>query len=224
MASHLPFEERQVLYRLNKAKTPKARIAEILERDRSTIYRELKRNTGGRGYRAKQAQCLTDERRLACRGEPKMSDPELKKDVKRLLKQKWSPDQITGWLRKHFPRQGNRRVSHQTIYNWLESEAPDLRVYLRRGHRRQEPETRGKLKDCVGIEGRLQTSLRRLGRRHGRQPRSTQRHRDDGRAEVAVPAGPQDGKPQVGRYDAGRLPRLEGPSGEAAANDDTRQR
>ena len=165
MASHLTFEERQVLYRLNKAKTPKARIAEILERDRSTIYRELKRNTGGRGYRAKQAQCLTDERRLACRGEPKMSDPELKKDVKRLLKQKWSPDQITGCLRKHFPRQGNRRVSHQTIYNWLESEAPDLRVHLRRGHRRQEPETRGKLKDCVGIEGRPQAvdSKRRYG-------------------------------------------------------------
>ena len=165
MASQLTFEERQGLYRLNKAKTPKARIAEILERDRSTIYRELKRNTGGCGYRAKQAQCLTDERRLACRGEPKMSDPELKKDVKRLLKQKWSPDQITGWLRKHFPRQGNRRVSHQTIYNWLESEAPDLRVHLRRGHRRQDPETRGKLKDCVGIEGRPQAvdSKRRYG-------------------------------------------------------------
>ena len=137
MASRLTFEERQVLYRLNKAKTPKARIAEILERDRSTIYRELKRNTGGCGYRAKQARCLTDERRLACRGEPKMSDPELKKDVKRLLKQKWSPVQITDWLRKYFPRQGNRRVSHQTIYNWLESEASDLRVHLRRGHRRQ---------------------------------------------------------------------------------------
>ena len=56
MASHLTFREREFLYRLLKARKPKAEIAELMGRDRSTIYREIKRNTGGRGYRPKQAQ------------------------------------------------------------------------------------------------------------------------------------------------------------------------
>jgi len=49
MASRLTFQEREVLYRLNREEWPKAEIAEVLGRDRSTIYRELNRNTGGRG-------------------------------------------------------------------------------------------------------------------------------------------------------------------------------
>ena len=47
MASHLTFEERQCLYRLNKAQVPKAEIGRLMGRDRSTIYREIHRNTGG---------------------------------------------------------------------------------------------------------------------------------------------------------------------------------
>lgn len=165
MAGHLTFVERNVLYRMRKAGTPVLEIAEALQRDRSTIYRELRRNTGGRGYRPKQAQRLADERRLACRRGKKMDDQELRKEVKRRLKQKWSPDQIAGRLRRQFPRQPKRRVSHQTIYNWLESEAPELREHLRRGRRRRAPETRGKLKDCVSIAGRPKAvdSKRRYG-------------------------------------------------------------
>ena len=165
MASHLTFEERQVLYRLNKAKRPKPEIAAILGRDRSTIYRELNRNAGGRGYRPQQAQRKADERRLACRREPKMNDPELMKYAKRSLKKDWSPDQIAGRARKEFPRSRRRWVSHQTIYNWLAAEAPELRVHLRRGRRRAQPETRGRIANCVGIEGRPKTvdAKRRYG-------------------------------------------------------------
>jgi IS30 family transposase len=125
MASHFPFQERQVLYRLNKMKRPKAEMAAILGRDRSTIHRELSRNAGGRGYRPKQAQRKADERRQACRREPKMNDPELRKYVTRCLKRKWSPDQIAGHRRRELPRQPARCISHQTIYNWLAEQAPD---------------------------------------------------------------------------------------------------
>jgi IS30 family transposase len=165
MASHLTFEERQVLYRLNKAKRPKPEIAAILGRDRSTIYRELNRNAGGRGYRPQQAQRKADERRLACRREPKMNDPELKNYAKRSLKKAWSPDQIAGRARKEFPRSRRRWVSHQTIYNWLAAEASELRVHLRRGRRRSQPETRGRIAHGVDIEGRPKTvdAKRRYG-------------------------------------------------------------
>jgi len=154
MSSHLTCQEREVLYRLNRAKQPKAEIAAALGRDRSTIYRELNRNTGGRGYRPKQAQRKADRRRLRCRRKTKMSNPKLKKYVVAALQKKWSPDEIAGRSRRDFPRQPDWQVSHQTIYNWLDTEAPELRLHLRRGYRRSQPETRGKLAGCVGIEGR----------------------------------------------------------------------
>ena len=155
MASHFTFPEREILYRLLKAKKPKAEITRLMGRDRSTIYREIKRNTGGRGYRPKQAQRKAEERRLRCRREPKMNDPRLKSSVTRLLKKAWSPDQIAGRLRREFPRNSEKRVSHQTIYAWIVREAPELRSHLRRGgKRRSGPEKRGQLAGCVSIEGR----------------------------------------------------------------------
>ena len=110
MASHLTFQERQVLYRLNKAKRPKTEIAATLGRDRSTIHRELGRNAGGRGYRPKQAQRKAQKRRMACRRQPKMNDPELRKYVICKLKKKWSPDQIAGRASKEFPRRPEKRL------------------------------------------------------------------------------------------------------------------
>ena len=154
MASHLTFQEREILYRMNKAAKSQAEIAEVLGRDRSTVWRELNRNTGGRGYRPQQAQRLADERREACRQPTKMSHLELKKYVTGKLKKKWSPEQIAGRLHKDLPRKTDCRVSYQTIYNWLETDAPELREHLRRGTRRSTPETRGQLKDCVSIGGR----------------------------------------------------------------------
>jgi IS30 family transposase len=151
---------------LLKAKKPKSEIASLMGRDRSTIYREMKRNTGGRGYRPRQAQRKADERRLRCRREPKMNDRKLRSSVTWLLKKAWSPDQIARWLRRAYPRSSEKHVSHQTIYTWIAQEAPELRAHLRRGgKRRSGPETRGQLVGCVSIEGRPKVvdSRRRFG-------------------------------------------------------------
>ena len=43
MASHLTFKEREFPYRLKKEGTSKSQIARLMGRDRSTIYRELRR-------------------------------------------------------------------------------------------------------------------------------------------------------------------------------------
>jgi IS30 family transposase len=166
MASHLTFREREFLYRLLKARKPKSEIAALMGRDRSTIYREIKRNTGGRGYRPKQAQRKAEQRRLRCRREPKMNDRNLQSLVTRLLKKAWSPDQIVRRLRREHPRNPEMRVSHQTIYTWIAQEAPQLRMHLRRhGERRSGPEKRGQLVGCTGIDGRPKVvdSRRRFG-------------------------------------------------------------
>ncbi len=78
MASYLTLQEREILYRMNKAGKSQTEIADVLGRDRSTVWRELDRNTGGRGYRPQQAQRFADERREACRQPTKLSHLELK--------------------------------------------------------------------------------------------------------------------------------------------------
>lgn len=104
MANHLTFEERRFLYRLRKKGKSPPEIAELMDRDRSTIYRELKRNAGQRGYRPKQAQRLADERRLASRRPHKMDDPDVHQYVQDRLEKRWSPEQIAGRVQCDFPR------------------------------------------------------------------------------------------------------------------------
>jgi IS30 family transposase len=94
MARHLTFQEREFLYRLKKQGKSKREIAELMGRDRTTVYRELSRNAGQRGYRPKQAQRLADERRLASRRPHKLADSQMHEYVEERLEKRWSPDQI----------------------------------------------------------------------------------------------------------------------------------
>jgi transposase, IS30 family len=163
MAKHLTFEERQFLYRLKNRGKSNTEMAELMGRHRSTIGRELGRNTGQRGYRPKQAQRLSDERRLASRRPHKMDDPDVHQYVQDRLEKLWAPDQITGRVRGDFPRAPRRWLSRQTIYNWINDQRPEWRTLLRRGGR--PPEKRGKLTECVRIDGRPDVINRR--RRYG---------------------------------------------------------
>ena len=54
--NHLNLEKRSQIYALRATKTSTAEIARILQCHPSTITREIKRNTGDRGYRYKQWQ------------------------------------------------------------------------------------------------------------------------------------------------------------------------
>jgi transposase, IS30 family len=152
MACHLTLQERELLDRLLKKGESKTRIAELMDRDRSTIYRELRRNARRDGYQPERAQRFADKRRLACRRPRKLDDEETQEYVRQRLEKRWSPEQIAGRRRRDFPRRRSRWLSRQTIYNWIEAEKPRWRTWLRRGGR--PPEKRGRLNDCVRIDGR----------------------------------------------------------------------
>ena len=56
-------EQRYYIFQLNKKDFTQVEIAQEIGVDKSTISRELKRNTGQRGYRPRQAQKKATERR-----------------------------------------------------------------------------------------------------------------------------------------------------------------
>lgn len=197
MASHLTYQERQFLSRLKKERKSKAEIARLLGRHRSTIYRELDRNAGPRGYGPRRAQRLAEERRLASRRPHQMDDPSVHQYVQERLKHYWSPDQIAGRVRRDFPRVPSRWLSDQTIYDWIRRHRPGWRKLLRRGGR--PPEKRGKLTDVVRIKGRPEVINRR--RRYGDWEGDTLVGKGRGSALVSL-VERKSGYLRIGRVDS----------------------
>jgi len=113
---HLTYDKRCHIYILLKSGHPKTEIAYLLGVHRSTITRELKRNSGGKGYRYLQAQEKASARRAAASGAPRKMKPGLVREIEEKLTQdQWSPDQISGWLKS----QGRASVSHERIYRHI---------------------------------------------------------------------------------------------------------
>ena len=78
-------------------------IAESLGRAPSTVSRELNRNGGRQDYRANKAEQATwnrAHRRKTCK---LVKNPALSLIVASKLRQRWSPEQIAGWLKKDLP-------------------------------------------------------------------------------------------------------------------------
>ena len=89
-------------------------IADAIEVSQSAISRELKRNTGQRDYRHIQAQDMSEKRRTEAAKAIKMT-PGMIQWIRLKLQQKWSPEQISGWL---LEEQGEH-LSHETIYLYI---------------------------------------------------------------------------------------------------------
>ena len=169
---HKQFTEadRAVLAQLLTLKVSKTQIAARLEKDRSSIYRELARNSGPLGYLPHEAQQRAlARRRLVPRRRRKLSDPRVQEYVERGLEQCWSPDQIAGRARREFPRDRERQLSRQTIYNWIDSQRPEhrqeWRSLLRFGRQRGKRPEMGRLPGTVSIDGRprVVNARRRFG-------------------------------------------------------------
>ena len=88
---HLSYEERCQIEALKKCGLSVALVAEQLGRSRATIYREINRNSGKRGYRHKQAQEKTKIRRRAASSVPWRFTPVRWAEVVTELKRGLSP-------------------------------------------------------------------------------------------------------------------------------------
>src|ERR687889_911331 len=109
----LTSEERYMLAALRRQGLNQAEIARSLGRHRSTVCREIKRNStraDGR-YRAPTAQERTNGRRSRSRRNRRFSAEDFAV-VEELLRRQWSPEQVAG----HLARTGRLSISHETIY------------------------------------------------------------------------------------------------------------
>ena len=165
MASHLTVEERELIAHMRRSGAMQKEIAQRLGRSRSTISRELRRNRSRNGYGGTAAQKKAEKRRRERPWTPKLKRAELRRYVREKLRQYWSPDQIAGRSRADFPDDRRRRVSHQTIYTWIDGEEAAggrWRRYLRRGGRKRSgPEKRGRIPAATRIAWRPEVVDRR---------------------------------------------------------------
>ncbi len=102
---HLSQTERYQIYILMKDGKTQTQISQLMGRHKSTISRELARNTGLKGYRPKQACLLAQERSLGSRNATRITLTVWNETVD-CLGEQWSPVQIANQV----------GISHETIY------------------------------------------------------------------------------------------------------------
>ena len=154
--AQLTQEVRYQIHGLLKAGYKMNEIARETGRHRSTIYREIGRNSGKRGYRPAQAHRFACKRREAAVTR-RISDDDWQ-HVARLIRFDLSPEQVSACL---FQEQGIR-VSPEWIYRFIYADKAaggDLHKHLR-GRKRYRKRygsgknRRGQLKNRVSIDER----------------------------------------------------------------------
>ncbi|MBL1261969.1 MAG: helix-turn-helix domain-containing protein [Thiotrichaceae bacterium] len=93
----LAYEQRCQIYALKKSNMSQQAIADTVGATQPTISRELRRHSGERGYRFKQAPIKNDEWRAEAIKAVKMT-PDMIKLIESKLYEKWGSEQISGWL------------------------------------------------------------------------------------------------------------------------------
>src|SRR5574344_898935 len=108
--TRLDQEERYHIYAMKRAGFSKKAIADELMRSPSTICREIKRNTGERGYRPKQANEMAIAREANKPKSRKVSFSLLFK-INQKLEDDGTPGQVFGY----YHNQGKKMLSHESI-------------------------------------------------------------------------------------------------------------
>lgn len=129
---HLTYDKRCQIEVLLRSSFSQSAIADKIGCHRTTIYREIRRNLGGRGYRHKQAHAMASERRARASRRPTKLTAHVKEIVISMLKGvQASPEQISGRLSHEF----NITLSPERIYQFIWNEKKHggkLYTHLRR--------------------------------------------------------------------------------------------
>ncbi len=153
--SQLTEDQRYQIYESRTQGLSQTAIAQRLGIHKSTVSRELKRNSGLRGYRPKQAHQLCENRKWM-RAKRRIERQHWER-VEELIREDWSPEQVSEWLLLNEGIQ----VSHEWIYLYIYQcmrLGSDLHKHLRCQKKRRKRygsySRRGQLKNRVSIDDR----------------------------------------------------------------------
>jgi len=181
--TQLTLVQRYLIYRLLKWGFSQTVTATVVGVCKSTISREVKRNTGGCGYRWRQAHRFALARRQG-KSKARITAAHWAV-VKAKLRAQWSPEQISLRL----AAAGVGRVSHEWIYLFIARDkraGGDLHTHLRiqkRGKKAYGKRSkRGKIQDATPIDERPAVVEERsrfgeAGGGHDYRPRPQSHHR-----------------------------------------------
>lgn len=153
--TQLTQEQRYQILAYMKAGFNQTETAHFIGVDKSTISRELRRNRGQRGYRPQQAHQLCLQRRQD-KAKPRIATTTWHL-IRRLLREDWSPEQISLWLDKETPFY----VSPEWIYQYILADKQaggtlyrHLRCQKQRKKRYGAYSRRGQIPNQVSIDQR----------------------------------------------------------------------
>ena len=152
-------DQRCQLYTLKDNGESTDNIAVILGVHRSALYRELKRNAGSNGYEFQEAQeKALEKKKFSSCNNLKMT-PKLITIIEDKLELQWSPEQISGWIKR---QNTNVTISYESIYKHVWQDKLDggkLYKELRHGGKKYNKRGSGKAgRGC--IPGRIDISER----------------------------------------------------------------
>jgi len=155
---HLSHVERDELAVLHGQGLSLRVIAKRLGRSVSTLSRELRRNRYRVPHRRQvhylpgHAHRKAHERLLQSHRKTRFKDAALHQIVVSMLETRWSPELITGYLKRERPELGT--LSPETIYQWIYTRRHDLIGCLTRAHPKRRRRWRA-LKHRVRIPRRI---------------------------------------------------------------------
>jgi IS30 family transposase len=132
--THLTKEQRYHIYLMKKQGISLRTIAKNMDRSTSTISREIKRNTGKKGYRYQQADRLASKRHQQKNKHIKLTT-EVTNYISDKLKIYWSPQQIV----ERLELDENIKISTETAYRFVLQDKAiggGLYKYLRHQHKK----------------------------------------------------------------------------------------
>jgi len=158
--SHLSLEERLCIVKMCYENKSIRAIARFLSRSPSSISREVKRNSINKVYWYDSAQHLASQRKRYPRSQKRKSHAALYDLVIKKLIEGLSPDIIAGRLKREYGSL-KMRVSHETIYQWILSDASRGGVLYRLLHRHHKKRHKqGRSKRRREFAGRVPISKR----------------------------------------------------------------
>ena len=111
-------------------------IARMLNRNKSTISRELTRNSSksSKTYLSNQAHKRAKKRKKQAATKEELKCHKIRNFVKNKLIEGWTPEIIAGTLALNSK---NLKISHESIYLYIYKKRPDLVQYLPRAHKKR---------------------------------------------------------------------------------------